>query len=143
MPNGPTMTAATDVELTSANFWLAMIAVSCLAQLVVTITMAVLAWRAYVRAAAAADELERDHFRPLALKAHALIDDLQDMAARARTVDDAVRARMEDVESALHSTKEMVLGRFWPVFGVIRALRAGAGAWSRRGAARRRVTHGG
>jgi len=49
----------------------------------------------------------------------------------------------EDVESALHSTKEMVLGRFWPVFGVIRALRAGAGAWSRRGAATRRVTQGG
>jgi hypothetical protein len=137
------MTAVTDVELTSMNFWLAIIAVSCLTQLVVTITMAVLAWRAYVRAAAAADELERDHLRPLALKAHALIDDLQDMAARARTVDDAVRARMEDVESALHSTKEMVLGRFWPVFGVIRALRAGAGAWSRRGAARRRATEGG
>ena len=137
------MSAVTDVELASANLWLAMIAVSSLAQLVVTISMAVVAWRAYVRAAAAADELERDHLRPLALKTHALIDDLQDMAARARTVDDAVRARIEDVESALHSTKEMVLGRFWPVFGVIRALRAGAGAWSRRGAATRRVTQGG
>ena len=137
------MSAVTDVELASANLWLAMIAVSSLAQLVVTISMAVVAWRAYVRVAAAADELERDHLRPLALKTHALIDDLQDMAARARTVDDAVRARIEDVESALHSTKEMVVGRFWPVFGVIRALRAGAGAWSRRGAATRRVTQGG
>ena len=142
-PDGPTMTAATNVELTSANFWLAMMALSSLAQLVITITVVVLAWRAYVRAADAVDELERDHLRPLALKAHALIDDLQDMAARARTVDDAVRSRIEDVESALHSTKEIVLGRFWPVFGVIRALRAGAGAWSRRGAATRRVTQGG
>jgi hypothetical protein len=137
------MSAVTDVELTSANLWLAIIAVSSLAQLVLTITVAVAAWRAYVRAAAVVDELERDHLRPLALKAHALIDDLQDMAARARTVDDAVRARIEDVESALHSTKAMVLGRFWPVVGVIRALRAGAGAWSRRGAARRRATQGG
>jgi len=137
------MSAVTDVELASANLWLAVIAVSSLAQLVVTISMAVAAWRAYVRAAAAADELERDHLRPLALKTHALIDDLQDMAARARTVDDAVRARIEDVESALHSTRAMVLGRFWPVFGVLRALRAGAGAWNRRGAARRRSVQGG
>jgi hypothetical protein len=83
-PDGPTMTAATNVELTSANFWLAMMALSSLAQLVITITVVVLAWRAYVRAADAVDELERDHLRPLALKAHALIDDLQDMAA-ART----------------------------------------------------------
>jgi len=103
----------------------------------------VAAWRAYVRVAAAADELERDHLRPLALKANALIDDLQDMAARARTVDDAVRARIEDVESALHSTRAVVLGRFWPVFGVLRALRAGAGAWNRRGAVRRRSVQGG
>jgi hypothetical protein len=137
------MSAMTDVELTSANLWLATIAVSCLAQLVVTTTVAVVAWRAYVRAAAAADELERDHLRPLALKTHALIDDLQDMAARARTVDDAVRARIEDVESALHSTRALVLGRFWPVFGVLRALRAGAGAWNRRGAAKRRAVQGG
>jgi hypothetical protein len=137
------MSAVTDVELASANLWLAMIAVSSVAQLVVTISMAVVAWRAYVRTAAVVNELERDHLRPLALKTHALIDDLQDMAARARTVDDAVRARIEDVESALHSTGAMVRGRFWPVFGVLRALRAGAGAWNQRGAAKRRAVQGG
>lgn len=132
----------TEIDLGSTNVWLAILAVSSLAQLLVVAAVAIAAWRAYVRAAAAADELERDHLRPLALKAHALIDDLQDMAARARTVDDAVRARIEDVESALHSTRRVVLERFWPVLGVARALRAGLGAWTRRGATRRAVDGG-
>jgi hypothetical protein len=122
----------TEVQLGSTNIWLAMIAVSAVAQLIITLATVALAYRAYRRATAVADEFERDHLRPLALKTHALLDDLQDMAARARTMDDAVRARIGDVESALHSTRNLVQGRLWPVLGVVRALRAGVEAWNGR-----------
>ena len=122
----------TEVQLGSTNIWLALIAVSAVAQLIITLATVALAYRAYHRATAVADEFERDHLRPLALKAHAVMDDLQDVAARARTMDDALRARIGDVESALHSTRTLVQGRLWPVLGVVRALRAGVEAWNGR-----------
>jgi hypothetical protein len=128
----------TEVELGHTNIWLAIIAISTLAQLVIVLTFVTVAWRAYRRAADAADEWERDHLRPLALKAHAVMDDLQDVAARVRTADDAVRERMEDVGSAIQSTRAVITGRLWPLLGVARALRAGVGAWNHRGALSRR-----
>jgi hypothetical protein len=128
----------TQLELGQTNVWLAIIAISSVAQLAIVLTVAILAWRAYGRVAVAADELERDHLRPLALKANALMDDLQDVAARVRTVDDAVRARMEDMGSAIHSTRAVIAGRFWPLLGAARALRAGVNAWNHRGAVSRR-----
>jgi len=54
-------------------------------------------------------------------------------------VDDALRAKLEGVESALHSTKTVVQDRIWPVLGALRAVRAGLDAWQTPGPVRRRA----
>ena len=86
-------------------------------------------FKVYKRAASTIDTLEHEQIRPLLMRVNALIDDVQDITARARHVDDAVRAKLEGVESALHSTKTVVQDRIWPLVGVVRAMRAGLDAW--------------
>ena len=95
--------------------------------------------RIYKRATNSLDVLEHEHVRPMMLRINALIEDVQDITARARMVDDALRAKLEGVESALHSTKTVVQDRIWPVLGALRAVRAGLDAWQTPGPVRRRA----
>jgi uncharacterized protein YoxC len=96
-------------------------------------------FRVYRRTSSSIDALEHEQIRPLLGRVNALIDDVQDITARARSVDDAVRARLEGVESVLHSTKSVVQDRLWPLVGVVRAARAGLDAWLAPPTIRRRA----
>jgi hypothetical protein len=116
-------------DLGTTNLWLAVLAIASAGQFLMLAGAAVLLFRVYRRASASVDALEHEQIRPLLLRVNALIDDVQDITARARNVDDAVRARLEGVESVLHSTKSVVQDRLWPLVGVVRAARAGLDAW--------------
>jgi hypothetical protein len=116
-------------DLGTTNLWLAVLAIASAGQFLMLAGAAVLLFRVYRRASTSIDALEHEQIRPLLLRVNALIDDVQDITARARNVDDAVRARLEGVESVLHSTKSVVQDRLWPLVGVVRAARAGLDAW--------------
>jgi hypothetical protein len=126
-------------DLGTTNLWLAVLAIASAGQFLMLAGAAVLLFRVYRRASANIDALEHEQIRPLLLRVHALIDDVQDITARARNVDDAVRARLEGVESVLHSTKSVVQDRLWPLVGVVRAARAGLDAWLAPAPMRRRA----
>jgi hypothetical protein len=126
-------------DLSTTNLWLAILAIASAAQLLMFVGAAVVLFRVYRRASATVDALEHEQIRPLLLRVNALIDDVQDITARARNVDEAVRSRLEGVESALHSTKAVVQDRIWPVVGVVRAMRAGLDAWFAPATIRRRA----
>jgi hypothetical protein len=116
-------------DLGTTNLWLAVLAIASAGQFLMLAGAAVLLFRVYRRASTSIDALGHEQIRPLLLRVNALIDDVQDITARARNVDDAVRARLEGVESVLHSTKSVVQDRLWPLVGVVRAARAGLDAW--------------
>ena len=126
-------------DLATTNLWLAILAVASTVQLLIIVAAAVIMFRAYKRAWTSIDALEHEQIRPLLLRVNVLIDDLQDITARARNVDDAVRAKLEGVESVLQSTKSVVQDRIWPVVGVLRAMRAGLDAWLAPAPLRRRA----
>jgi hypothetical protein len=126
-------------DLGTTNLWLAILAIAGAGQFLMFVGAAFLMFRVYRRASSSIDALEHEQIRPLLLRVHALIDDVQDITARARSVDDAVRARLEGVESALQSTKAVVQYRIWPLVGVLRAMRAGLDAWSAPATIRRRA----
>jgi hypothetical protein len=126
-------------DLGTTNLWLAVLAIASAGQFLMLAGAAVLLFRVYRRASANIDALEHEQIRPLLLRVNALIDDVQDITARARSVDDAVRARLEGVESVLHSTKSVVQDRLWPLVGVVRAARAGLDAWLAPPTIRRRA----
>lgn len=126
-------------DLGTTNLWLAVLALTSAGQFLMFVGAALIGLRAYKRTAATLDALEHEQIRPLLVRVNALIDDVQDITARARTVDDAVRARLEGVESALHTTRTVVQDRIWPVLGVLRAVRAGLDAWLAPPRVRRRA----
>ena len=117
------------LDLSTTNLWLAVLAIATAGQFVMLLGAALMLFKVYKRAASTIDTLEHEQIRPLLMRVNALIDDVQDITARARHVDDAVRAKLEGVESALHSTKTVVQDRVWPLVGVVRAMRAGLDAW--------------
>ena len=117
----------TDLETT--NLWLAILACASAGQFLLTVGAVFMAFRLYRLTSTTIESIENEQLRPFLMRANALIDDLQDLTARARTVDDAVRAKLEGVESALHSTKAVVQDRIWPLVGLVRAMRAGLDAW--------------
>ena len=61
----------------------------------------------------------------------AMIDDVHDITARARRIDDTVRAKMADFGGAADVAKAAVVSRAWPLIGIVRALDAGIRALSR------------
>jgi hypothetical protein len=127
-------------DLATTNLWLAVLAIAAAGQFLLFVGAAVIGLKAYKRASTSIDALEQEQIRPLLMRVNALIDDVQDITARARNVDDAVRAKLEGVETALHSTKAVVQDRIWPLVGVLRAMRAGLDAWFAAPAAVRRRT---
>jgi hypothetical protein len=126
-------------DLSTTNLWLAILAIASAGQFLMLVAAALIGMRIYKRATNSLDVLEHEHVRPMMLRITALIEDVQDITARARTVDDALRAKLEGVESALHSTKTVVQDRIWPVLGALRAVRAGLDAWQTPGPVRRRA----
>jgi uncharacterized protein YoxC len=116
-------------DLGTTNLWLAILAIATAGQFLMLLGATLMLFKVYKRAASTIDTLEHEQIRPLLMRVNALIDDVQDITARARHVDDAVRAKLEGVESALHSTKTVVQDRIWPLVGVVRAMRAGLDAW--------------
>ena len=126
-------------DLGTTNLWLAILAIASAGQFLMLLGAATIAYRMYKRATSSIDALEQEQIRPLLARLHALIDDVQDLTARARTADDAVRAKLEGVESALHSTRTVVQDRIWPVVGILRAMRAGLDAWLAPAPLRRRA----
>jgi hypothetical protein len=125
----------TDLETT--NLWLAILAFASAGQFLLTLGAVFMAFRLYRHAFTTIESIENEQLRPFLMRANGLIEDLQDLTARARTVDDAVRAKLEGVESALHSTKAVVQDRIWPLVGIVRAMRAGLDAWLDPARARR------
>jgi hypothetical protein len=126
-------------DLGTTNLWLAVLAIASAGQFLMFAGAAVILFRVYRRTSSSIDALEHEQIRPLLGRVNALIDDVQDITARARSVDDAVRARLEGVESVLHSTKSVVQDRLWPLVGVVRAARAGLDAWLAPPTIRRRA----
>jgi hypothetical protein len=126
-------------DLGTTNLWLAILAIATAGQFLMFVGGAIILLRVYKRATANIDALEHEQIRPLLQRVNALIDDVQDITARARHVDEAVRARLEGVESALHTTKAVVQDRIWPVVGIVRAMRAGLDAWLAPATIRRRA----
>jgi uncharacterized protein YoxC len=126
-------------DLGTTNLWLAVLAIASAGQFLMFAGAAVILFRVYRRTSSTIDALEHEQIRPLLGRVNALIDDVQDITARARSVDDAVRARLEGVESVLHSTKSVVQDRLWPLVGVVRAARAGLDAWLAPPTIRRRA----
>jgi len=115
----------------SASTWLAIIAIATTLQLVVTVSAIVYIVRQASRASATLEALASEA-GPVLRRTSAVLDDLQDLAERARRADETAQAVVQRVSSTWTLARTAVLTRLWPVVGVARGLMAVAGAMARR-----------
>jgi len=119
-----------DVQTT--NMWLAILAVAGAVQTLLLLAAAIGLFRMYRSTVSALRALEERHLAPISARASLIMDDLQDVTARARRVDDAVRAKLQGLDTAARVAKDVVSDRIWPVVGVARALSAGLRVFTNR-----------
>lgn len=121
-------------DLQTTNMWLAVGAIAVAIQTLMLLAAAFMGFRLYRKFETTMDDLETRYVQPAEARVNALIDDVQDLTARMRRVDDAVRTKLADIGGAAEGAKEAVATRAWPIVGVVRAIDAGLRALaSRRG----------
>lgn len=119
-------------DLQTTNTWLAILAIAGALQSLLLLGTAFGLFRIYRRTAAALEALEQRHLAPISARAALIMDDLQDVSARVRSVDDAVRAKLQGLDAAAAVAKDVVRDRLWPVVGVARAVGAGLRVFTNR-----------
>jgi hypothetical protein len=119
-------------DLQTTNTWLAIAAIAIAIQTLVLLVASLICLRLYRKVEGTLENLETRYVAPAEVRFAALMDDLQDMTARARRIDDTMRAKLADIGGAADVAKAAVVSRVWPIIGIARAVDAGLRALSHR-----------
>lgn len=109
--------------LETTNFWLAIIAIVSVIQIVALIAGAWFSYHLYVRTARAATELESRYLMPLNTRVNRILDDAEDIAGRVKDAETAVRNSIRHVADTGNVAVAAVRSRSWPVVGILRGIR--------------------
>lgn len=120
-------------DLQTTNTWLAIAAIAIALQTLFLLVATFMGLRMYRKLESTLEHLETRYIAPAEVRFAALMDDLQDMTARARRIDDTMRAKLADIGGAADVAKAAVVSRVWPIVGIARAVDAGLRALSHRG----------
>jgi hypothetical protein len=115
----------------SIPVWLAVIAVVQVVQLAGIAVAAIVVTRQAAKAAESLASLSAE-IRPIIRRTNTVLDDMQDLAGRARRADEAAHAAAERVQTAWTAAKTIARSRLWPVIGAARAAQAVVRAIARR-----------
>lgn len=114
------------VDTSNITVWLAVIAIASVLQTLFLFGAAFVAWRTARQAQVAIERFEQRHVDPLMIKVNGAIDDVRDVAARARTIDDTVLAKVTNATEHAKDAAELVTERVWPAYAFGRAAYAAA-----------------
>ena len=118
----------TSADLGTTNAWLAVIAIASLVQSLVIIGLLVMVVRLVRRTESAVADVKREYLEPIATKTNKVIGEVEDALARFRSMDDRVSGAIHKTSEGLSAVASVAKRRFWPVVGVVRGIRAIAGA---------------
>lgn len=118
----------TSADLGTTNAWLAVIAIASLVQSFVIIGLLVMVFRLVRRTESAVAEVKREYLEPITTRTNKVIGEVEDALARFRSMDDRVSGAIHRTSEGLSAVAGVARRRFWPVVGVVRGIRAIAGA---------------
>ena len=123
-------------DLGTTNTWLAILTIAVIIQTIGLIVAAVIIARVARRVDGALERAEAT-IAPLSLKAHKALDELHALSTAARQAEQTIRETTEQVGQRVRDVRTFVAGRFWPVIGLARGLRAVASTLRNRPASPR------
>lgn len=109
------------IDTSTINVWLALIAIATVLQTLFLFGVAFMAWRATKQVTQAVNRFEQQHLEPLMSRVNGAVDDVRDMAARARALDDGVRDKVTSATEHARDAAELVAERIWPAYAVGKA----------------------
>jgi hypothetical protein len=126
----------------TASVWLAVIALSVLAQTLLFIGAAIVVRRRVNDVERRLHVLERDSLVPLLAKIELALGDVQETLGRFRKADDEIRQAWDRTKLTAMDLLRHASAKSWPVWGVVKGVRAAASVLTRangstRGRARR------
>jgi hypothetical protein len=120
------------MDLQTTNMWLAVTAIAVALQTLFMFAAVIIGLRMYRKLHDTVQDIETRYIAPAEARFTAMIDDVHDITARARRVDDTVRAKLADFGGAADVAKAAVVSRAWPLIGIVRAVDATVRALARR-----------
>lgn len=109
--------------LETTNFWLAIIAIVSVIQIVVLIAGAWFLYHLYAKTSKVANELESRYLMPLNTRVNRILDEAEDIAGRVKDAETAVRNSIRHVADTGNVAVAAVRSRSWPVVGILRGIR--------------------
>jgi hypothetical protein len=109
--------------LDTTNFWLAVIAIVSVIQIIALIGGAWFSYHLYVKTTRVASELESRYLLPLNTRVNRILDEAEDIAERVKDAETAVRNRIRNVADTGNVAVAAVRARSWPIVGILRGLR--------------------
>jgi hypothetical protein len=123
-------------DLEAITRWVALLAIASAVQTLLLLGAVIGGWIAWRRAITSIEQIETRHLAPFSSRVTALVDDLQDVTARVRRADEAMKLKLQEVGGAARFARDVLAVRAWPAVGVVRAVSAGLRAFSRPAASR-------
>jgi hypothetical protein len=109
--------------LDTTNFWLAVIAIVSVIQIIALIAGAWFSYHLYMKTTRVASELESRYLLPLNTRVNRILDEAEDIAERVKDAETAVRNRIRNVADTGNVAVAAVRARSWPIVGILRGLR--------------------
>jgi hypothetical protein len=112
-------------DLDTTNFWLGIIAIATVLELLALGCVAWFAYSAYSRIMTRLNELETRYVAPLGDQAGLILKEVQQFVGRVNGAQHAVRTKVKQVADAGSLAAAKLRTRAWPLVGVLRGIRAG------------------
>lgn len=109
--------------LETTNFWLAVMAIVSVIQILALVGGAWFSYHLYVKTTRVASELESRYLMPLNTRVNRILDEAEDIAGRVKDAETAVRNRIRHVADSGNVAVAAVRARSWPLVGILRGVR--------------------
>jgi hypothetical protein len=112
-----------NADLSTIEFWLAVLAVIAVVQFVLLVAVAMGALRLARRVGEVLDDVSR-RVGPVVTRADAVLDDLQRVVSRVEATEASVRGAVSRVTTVASTVRDVFWRRTWPVRAIARGLQA-------------------